>query len=65
MEKTSSSLGKFELVKTHVTGTKADGRDYAFDTYSLVIKDKEINIQPKTEDKSLFDFLLELLSQSK
>lgn len=59
MNKTDTSLGKFELIKSHIEGTKADGTAYAFDKFSIMVAGKEISIQPKTEDKSLFEFLLE------
>lgn len=65
MQKTDTSLGKFELIKSHIEGNKADGTPYAFDKFALLVGGKEINIQPKTEDKSLFEFLLEYVIDKK
>lgn len=58
MQETKQVLGKVELVAVHVSGTKKDGSEFAFDRFAIKIDDVEIGINPRTEDKTLFEYKL-------
>lgn len=58
MQETKKVLGKVDLVAIHCSGTNKEGKEFAFDRFALKIGDVEIGINPRTEDKSLFDYKL-------
>lgn len=60
MTENKKVLGNVPLIVTHVSGTNKEGKDFSFDTFSIRIDDVEIRINPRAEDKSLFEYKMGL-----
>lgn len=58
MNEETKLLGNVDLSVTHCNGKNKEGKDYAFDYYSIMLGDTKIKIVPTTEYKELFGYLL-------
>lgn len=65
MNETKKVLGKVDLVVTHVQGVNKEGKDFSFDYFSIKLDDVEIRINPRAEDKSLFEYKMGITRNAK